>query len=114
MLRDRLERAFARPGPRLQRLAAAGTTVCFLVRGVPDAAVTLFLDRQPPCVISTAEPAEVTIELSPTQAGALARGTLSLPPALWAGEISFSGQVRRYLAVDPVLRAMLLEVDESV
>jgi hypothetical protein len=109
-LRECLHSVMASEDPRLVRLGQAGTSVSFQIQGAPGESVTVLLDRNPPSVEGGDEPAEITIELSREQAAHLARGTLSLPPAMLDGEIPYRGPVRKYLVVDPVLRAMLADV----
>lgn len=110
-LRERLERVLSSGDPRLNRLSAAETSVTFLNLDDRSASATLLLDRQPPIVASGDEPAEITIELTGEQAIRFARGTFLLPNALIAGETTHRGPVRKYLAVDPVLRGLLADLD---
>ena len=110
-LRERLERVFATGDPRLVRLGAAGTSVNFQNVDVPEESVTILLDRQPPDLAGGREPAEITIELTSGQATQLARGVLALPSALIGGDVGYRGPVRKYLAVDPVLRGLLADLD---
>src|SRR5581483_3403444 len=107
-LPERLRQALASDDPRIGRLGSAGTSVRFYVRDDPDQSATVLLDRSPPSVIDGDEPAEVTIELEAAQAERLARGSLSLPPLLLSGAVGYRGPVRKYLMVDPVLRALLV------
>jgi hypothetical protein len=111
LLRARLERVLATGDPRLDRLAAAGTSINFHIVDAPSASVTILLDRQPPGLGGADEPAEITIELTSRQVARFARGALSLPPALVTGEAPYRGPVRKYLAVDPVLRGLLADLD---
>jgi hypothetical protein len=110
ILRARLERAFATTDSRLERLGMAGTSVRFQDRDLPDAAVTVLLDRQPPAVAGAEEPAEVRIVLSSEQFKRFALGILELQPALLNGEAAWSGPVRKYLAVHSVLRSLLIDL----
>ena len=110
-LRSRLERAFGSGDPRLGRLSAADTSVTLVNVDDPSMSVTILLDRHPPVVTSGDEPAEITIELTGDQAARLARGSFSLPNALITGETQHRGPVRKYLAVHPVLRALLADLD---
>jgi len=112
-LRVRLERALSGDGHAVARLGAAGTSVSFRVTDALGASVTLLLDRKPPQVAERDEPAEVTILLTAEQAGRFARGQLALPAALVAGQVSCRGPVRKYLVVDPILRARLAEADRE-
>jgi hypothetical protein len=106
-LRERLERALTDVGEASYRLSTARTTVAFVVTDDPASSVTLLLDRDPPCIASDDEPAEITIELTAAQALRFASAELHLPLALMAGEVTARGPVRKYLARDPVLRALL-------
>lgn len=110
-LRRRIEEAFAGDDQRLGRLSRAATSVCFRVLEAPEQSVTVLLDRMPPGAVGGEEPAEITIELGVDDAEALSRGRLTLPPALHAGRIAYRGPVRKYLMVDPVLRALLADLD---
>jgi hypothetical protein len=112
-LRRNLERVLASGDARLVRLSAAETSVSFRTRNAPDASVTILLDRHPPVLTDGDEPAEITIELTAAQARRLARGALLLPNALIGGEVAYTGPVRKYLAVDPVLRSLLAGLDAA-
>ena len=109
ILWDRLQAVIARADPRLGRVSSAGTSVSFTVRGAPTAPVTLLLDRDPPQLVAGEEPAEIAIELDHHQAEQFARGELSLPPRLLEGRVAYRGPVRKYMIVDPVLRALLAD-----
>lgn len=110
-LRSNLERVLASGDGRLARLSAAETSVSFKTADAPDNSVTILLDRHPPLLADGNEPAEITIQLTAAQASRLAQGALLLPNALITGEVSFTGPVRKYLAVDPVLRSLLAGLD---
>jgi hypothetical protein len=113
-LRARLERVVATGDPRLDRLAAAGTSVTFRIPEAPARSVTLLLDRRPPVVMGADEPAEITLELTREQAYRFERGRFALPPAALTGATPYSGPIRKYLAVDPVLRGLLAELEASI
>jgi hypothetical protein len=104
-LYGRLEAALTCEGPALEELGAAETSVRFRVAGTD--AVTLLLDRRPPLLAGGREPAEIVIELTAAQAIRFAAGELSLTTAILEGAVSCRGPVRRYLAVDPLLRGLL-------
>ena len=114
LLRVRLEQVLASGDPRLVRLAAAETSVDFHNVDAPEHSVTLLLDRKPPALAPKPEPAEITIELNAQEHLLFALGRLPLPTSLHAGRIPFRGPVRKYLAVHPVLRAMLAELDRRM
>jgi hypothetical protein len=106
-LRRSVERALGLGGPQVRRLGTAGTSVSINVRGDAERSVTLLLDRDPPLVTGSEEPAEITIELDPDQARRFAGGTLVLPNCILCGEVAYQGPVRKYLTLDPVLRSLL-------
>jgi hypothetical protein len=112
-LRSALERALACDTPSVARLAHAHAVVRFEVAGGADEAVTLLLDRQPPRVASGDEPADVVIELSAEQAARFLGGRLPLPSAVVAGQVPAYGAVRKYLAVDPILRDLLARASQG-
>lgn len=100
-----LEAVLASGDPGVSRLHYAKTSVAIRVTG-EEAATTLLLDRTP-CEAVPDEPAEVTIELRPELARRFIKGRLEMPAAIIAGEVAYSGPVRKYLEVDPVLRGAL-------
>ena len=110
-LRARLERALSTADPRLERLAHAMTSVCVRVTDDREESVTLLLDRNPPQVVDGTEPAEITIELTGSEAQAMADGELVLAPELYGGQIPYRGPIRKFLVVEPVLRAILAGLD---
>jgi hypothetical protein len=112
-LRKALEQAIKVGGPQVERLGSAGTSVTFKIARSPKRSVTLLLDRDPPEVADGGEPAEITIELSAKQAERFARGDLALPTRIANGEVSYTGPVRKYLSLDPIIRSMLARVDEK-
>ncbi|MEA2172274.1 MAG: hypothetical protein QOF76_5574 [Solirubrobacteraceae bacterium] len=105
-LRDRLATVVVQDGSA-RRLSKARTTVSFAPWGAAPE-VTLLLDRRPAEVTATGS-AEVQIELGARAAERFARGELVLATALLEGEARATGPIRRYLAVDPVLRNLLRE-----
>jgi len=107
-LRAALERALALGGRPVHRLGSAGTSVTFTIAG-SDAA-TLLLDRHPPMICGGDEPAEIAIDLAEEQGERFLCGELTLPTDVLMGAVATRGPVRRYLALDPVLRALLARV----
>ena len=109
-LQQALEQALAADQPaKLDRLGGADTSVSFRIAGERPEAVTVLLDRQPPCVVAGSEPAEVSIEIDRRQAELFVDGRLTLPALMLAGHVQYSGPVRKYLMVDSVLRSLLAE-----
>lgn len=105
-LRQRIERVLAMGGPTVARLGSAGTSVTFLVSDSNEPPLTLLLDREPPALSDDAN-AEVTIEFDAERAQAFAEGRLVVATCLMKGQARCSGPIRKYLAVDPILRSML-------
>lgn len=109
-LRERVERVLTLGGPTVMRLGAAGTSIAFSIAGNQAAPVTLLLDREPP-VLSTDGNAEIAVELDADSARAFERGELVLATCLMEGRARCSGPIRKYLAVDPILRRLLHRVE---
>jgi ABC-type transporter Mla maintaining outer membrane lipid asymmetry ATPase subunit MlaF len=107
-LRTALERALTDAPQAARRLRHAGTRVRIEVRDDPRAAVTLALDRERVGVLGSGAEADSTLVLDGGQADAFARGRLPMPRAIVRGEVERSGSVRSFLAVEPILRELLL------
>jgi hypothetical protein len=105
-LRERIELVVGSDEVVRRRLPKARTTVAIVVVDAPDESVTLLLDRRPPEVCGAFD-AEVTVLLNSEQASEFAEGRLLLSTALLHGEAKWTGPVRKYLAVDAVLRGAL-------
>ena len=88
----------------VHRLGSAATSVTFHIEG--HGRVTLLLDRRPP-MLTDDEPGEITIELDVDQARRFSAGELVLSNHLLQGTVIAWGPVRKYLAVDPIVRALL-------
>ena len=112
-LHESLEEALLIGGDQVRRLGSAGTSVTFLVVDAPKMSVTLLLDRDPPEVAEGSSPAEITIEMDSDQALAFARGELSLPTRILSGDIAYSGPVRKYLSLDPIVRSLLARASDQ-
>jgi hypothetical protein len=108
-----LERALAMGGRPVHRLGSAHTSVRYEILDEVGAAVTLLLDRHPPVVVDGDEPAEVTIGMTRAQVVRFMRGEMILPNELLSGKVSSRGPVRRYLRVDPILRALFERAHEA-
>ncbi|MCW2985383.1 MAG: Ribonucleotide-transport ATP-binding protein transporter Mkl [Conexibacter sp.] len=105
---EALQQASRSGEPGARRLVHAGVTVRFRVRGSDRRGATLLLDRSPWQVVGDDEGgADVELTLSEDQAHRFALGRLSLTAAVAAEQIDVTGPVRRYLAVDPILRHLL-------
>jgi phospholipid/cholesterol/gamma-HCH transport system ATP-binding protein len=106
-LRDALNGALTSARTEVNRLSYARTSVRLTVGDGGDA-VTLLLDRKPPEVTASAEPAEIELALTEEQAVEYAEGLLFLPGAVIGRTIVTRGPVRRFLEVEPILRGLLL------
>lgn len=106
-LREALDRC---DDVRVARIARARTTLQVLVYA-PDgsefAGPVLFCDQPRPAVSMGGGPAEVTIHLTPDQARSFRAGRLQLSTALVAGEVRATGPARKFLVVEPIVRALL-------
>jgi phospholipid/cholesterol/gamma-HCH transport system ATP-binding protein len=103
-LRSALGRALASQEPYVHRLSYARTSVRF--SGAGEAA-TLLLDRNPPALAGSDEPAEVDIELDEDHVRRFVAGALSMPAAVIQGSVCTRGPVRKYLEIDSILRSLL-------
>ena len=112
-LANALQRALALGGRPVHRLGSAHTSVTYEILDEEGAAVTLLLDRHPPVVVGGDEPAEVTISFTRAQAVRFMRGEMILPNELLSGKVGSRGPVRRYLRVDPILRALFERAHEA-
>jgi phospholipid/cholesterol/gamma-HCH transport system ATP-binding protein len=99
-----LKAALRTQEPSVGRLRYAKTSVRFVIG---HEGVTLLLDRNPPAVGGGDEPAEIEIELTPSQAEQYAAGQLSIVEALIRGEVTATGPIRRYMEVDAIIRRLL-------
>ena len=89
------------------RLARARTSVAIQVGEDPRSGVTLRCEGDGATVERAVRPAEVNIRLTAEQASRFGHGRLPLPVMLVEGEIVCSGPVRRFLAIEPMLRSLI-------
>ncbi|MCW2985827.1 MAG: hypothetical protein JWR63_3397 [Conexibacter sp.] len=111
-LLDDLEAMLAAAGRGLpsQQPSRAETVVTVYVRETDDGVgrpwATLFLDRDPVVVDARSDTtAEIEIFFTRTDLQRFIQGDLQLPLAIATGNVDFSGPVRKFLRVTPVLRA---------
>jgi ABC-type transporter Mla maintaining outer membrane lipid asymmetry ATPase subunit MlaF len=88
------------------RLRYAHTSVGLAVTGAGEP-VALRLDRDPPSVEPGAGAPEIQIEFTPDQASRFLAGRLRFGSVLQAGSLRFSGPLRKFLEVEPILRGLL-------
>jgi len=95
---------------RRSRIARARTSVQMLV---VDPATgegrgpVLVCDRPEPSLRRGGEPAEITVYLTPEQAGCFCRGDLKLSAALLTGAVRADGPARKFLVVEPIVRSLI-------
>jgi phospholipid/cholesterol/gamma-HCH transport system ATP-binding protein len=105
-----LSDALASKRSEVTRLTYSRTSVRIVL---PDDAFTLVLDERPPRVSDEAASAELEIVLDGDQAERFARGQLHVTAEVLAGRIATRGAIRRFLEVEPILRGLLADRDES-
>jgi hypothetical protein len=85
-------------------LARAKTTVRIELADDPDLSVTLMLDRDPIEVVPSALPAEVEISIVSVDLARLYSPDFHLAMAISRGRVGYTGPVRKFLQVTPVVR----------
>ncbi len=97
-----------------ERLAEADVRAVLELRDVPDAALTLLLDRDPPMVVAgspnDAAPT-VRLTLDADDLDRMLADSTHLPMAILAGEVVFEGAVRKLLRVLPILRSAVADAE---
>ena len=110
MLTDEIESALsdvlAVEDVSVGRLRYAKTTVSFAVVGGGDA-VKVLLNQDPPSLGDDGSPAEIQIEFTPEQARMFLEGQLHFALELEAGQLRYSGPLRSFMEVEPILRGLL-------
>jgi hypothetical protein len=90
--------------PNLSRkLARADTTIRITLADDPDLGVTLLLDRTPIEVVDAA-PAEVALSIASVDLDRLCSPEFHLAMAIARGRVQYTGNVRRFLRVTPIVR----------
>ena len=84
------------------RAALADTTV--RIKLSDGYAVTLFLDREPVELHTAEYDAEIALAMTAPQLEQLIRGELALAMEIAHGRIAYSGPVRKFLSIVPILR----------
>ena len=87
------------------RVALADTTVRIKLSGGAGYAFTLYLDREPVELGEAESDAEIVLAMTAPQLEQLTRGELALAMEIAHGRIAYSGPVRKFLRVIPILRA---------
>jgi putative sterol carrier protein len=87
------------------RVALADTKVRIKLSDGAGYAFTLYLDREP-VELGEADPdAEIVLAMTASQLEQLTRGDLALAMEIAHGRIAYSGPVRKFLRIIPILRA---------
>lgn len=89
------------------RLGDAETSVTFSVSGSGEPLATLLLDRHDPRLDFGHRASEILIEMDADMAAAYVRGELVLAISLLRGQARARGPVRKYLAIEPIIRRRL-------
>jgi hypothetical protein len=89
------------------RVALAETRVGIKLSDGP--AFTLYLDREPVEIGDADEHAEIALAMTATQLEMLIRGELALAMEIAHGRIAYSGPVRKFLRIVPILRRVSRE-----
>jgi hypothetical protein len=90
--------------PNLSRkLARAATTIRITLADDPDLGVTLLLDRTPIEVVEEA-PAEVDLSIASVDLDRLCSPEFHLAMAIARGRVQYTGNVRKFLRVTPIVR----------
>jgi hypothetical protein len=97
-------RAAARDERLSQVLARAKTTVRIELADEPDLCVTLLLDRDPVEVVDGHHPAEIEISIVSVDLARLYSPDFHLAMAIARGRVGYTGLVRKFLQVTPVVR----------
>jgi hypothetical protein len=85
-------------------LSRAKTTVRIELADDPELSATLLLDRDPIEVVHTDEPAEVEISIVSVDLARLYSPDFHLAMAISRGRVGYTGPVRKFLQVTPVIR----------
>lgn len=97
-----LIRAVADDSAAGARAALADTTV--QIKLSDEYTVTLFLDREPVELDTAEHDAEIELAMTGRQLEQLIRGELALAMEIAHGRIAYSGPVRKFLRIIPILR----------
>jgi hypothetical protein len=90
------------------RLAVVGATVAIELRGHPDAAFAVRMEHDAIAVVDDAEDerADISLVMDPIDLHELFAGGPHLPMKIARGHVTYTGQVRRFLRIVPILAHM--------
>lgn len=89
------------------RLAVVGATVALELRGHPDATIVVRMEHGAIAIVDgDDERADVRLAMDPGDLHELFAGGLHLPVKIARGQVTYTGQVRRFLRIIPILAHM--------
>ena len=89
------------------RLAVVGATVAIELRGHPDATLVVRMEHDAIGILDGDEPrTDIRLTMDPIDLHELFAGGLHLPMKIARGQVTYTGQVRRFLRVIAILAAM--------
>jgi alkyl sulfatase BDS1-like metallo-beta-lactamase superfamily hydrolase len=89
------------------RLAVVGATVAIELRGHPDETLVVRMEQGAIAILDGDEPrADIRLSMDATDLHELFAGGLQLPMKIARGQVTYTGQVRRFLRVIAILANM--------
>ncbi len=90
------------------RLAVVGATVAIELRGHPDATIVVRMEHDAIAVLDgdDDERTDIRLVMDPIDLHELFAGGLHLPMKIARGQVTYTGQARRFLRVIPILAHM--------
>jgi hypothetical protein len=89
------------------RLAVVGATVAIELRGHPDETLVVRMEQDAIAILDGDEPrADIRLSMEPIDLHELFAGGLHLPMKIGRGQVTYTGQVRRFLRVIAILANM--------
>ena len=91
-----------------KRLGVVGATVAIELRGHPDATLVVRMEDDAIAVLEDDDdpPVDIRLSMDPIDLHELFAGGLHLPMKIARGQVSYTGQVRRFLRVIAILAGM--------
>jgi hypothetical protein len=87
--------------------AVVGATVALELRGHPDATIVVRMEHDAIAVVDGGgERADIRLVMDPADLHEMFAGGLHLPMKIARGQVTYTGQVRRFLRVIPILAHM--------
>ena len=89
------------------RLAVVGATVALELRGHPDATIVVQMEHDAIAIVDgDDERTDIRLVMDPVDLHEVFAGGLHLPMKIARGQVTYTGQVRRFLRVIPILAHM--------